>query len=383
MKRIGVILLLLGVIFIGSAYAGYPLAVVSSPTTSTYNLDGMIISLEQGAIYPSSTNLQSPTLFPSASSVVIEAVYGSYYNGQSIITHVPAPSGKPAYGVGYTTYLNNTFSVDVKDMTTGTTHAYPVYSEFYLWVYPVLSSLNYPMYYDAQITLRLWTTFDNTGTPNTTYQFMFSTISSSSIFSVYNATFTFPGSSVVYGEFPVTSGVINMGHFYIGNATYSSSGYGNMTKIASSTQVINLDMRFPGYLTVMFVEDNGTMNDFRQIYYLYHITYSSNGTSSLNQMVTLFDNFDGASIGSPQTVYIDGKGPYTAYISQIPINNPMTITINGTVVSTLGQSFELMEITGNYLPYMPAVSSYSLSQYISFGIGAVLILIGAVWIFKR
>jgi len=268
-------------------------------------------------------------------------------------------------------------------MTTGTTQVYPVYSEFYLWVYPVLSSLNYPIYYDAQITLRLWTAFDNTGAPNTTYQFMFTTISSSGGFSAYNASISFPASSVVYGEFPVTSGVINMGHFYIGNATITSSGYDNMTKITSPTQVINLNMRLPGYLTVMFVEDNGTMNDFRQIYYLYHVTYSSNGTSSLNQMVTLFDNFDGASIGNPQKVYIDGKGPYTAFISQVPISNPMSITINGTVVSTLGQSFELMEITGNYLPYMPVAPSYSLSQYISFGIGAVLILIGAVWIFRK
>jgi len=172
---------------------------------------------------------------------------------------------------------------------------------------------------------------------------------------------------------PSPSSYINnfeYGNFWVGTSLNS------MTKIVSWEQNLNLNVpSFPAQIYVVFTF-NGTPQNFLNVYYYYVIYYQNNSTSSsIIHLESFFEQ-------SPTSTIINGKFYPYAFVSTINITQPADILLEGSYVTTNYTNIPLMEI-GGFSDNAPVQPAFSTQQYISFGIGAVLILIGAVWIFKR
>jgi len=148
-----------------------------------------------------------------------------------------------------------------------------------------------------------------------------------------------------------------------------------MTKIVSWEQTLNLHVSsFPAPLYVVFVFNGSVPSNYINVYYTYGIY--NNSTTPISSGTVNFYN-------QPTTsVTINGQSYPYAFVSTLNISGPSDIVLQGSYVTTNDTTIPIMEI-GGFSDNAPVQPAFSTQQYISFGIGAVLILIGAVWIFKK
>jgi hypothetical protein len=345
---LGIVLILLGILIIGAAYANPELTVVNiSPTTTNTSANIPVASA-----YPSSTSSSSPTIFSSPTSTSITINYlTSFVAGSSSL--------RGTYSASTSVILS------IYNTSSGTTIKQTI--SIPLTIKVVINSLNtnFDMAYINGSGSYTFTNPYHSGVSSAIYGFSWS---SSSSVTVDYITMTLQASPTYYGQFSAQS-PINIGHFYIGTA------FNNMTKITSTSQVIDITMKIPGYIYVIFAEDNGTMQYFSTLYYNYQILYSNNSTQLPLKSTTL---------SNPSIMTVNGNS-YTTYVSELYVNGPMNLTIQGYITGVNGQSQELMELFSNFtttsliIPY----EHFTIDQYISFLIGGILIFIGAIVIFRK
>jgi len=410
MKRVGVILLLLGIVFIGAAYAGYPLSVASTPSlnySESANVSAVssIEMIDGGLRYVSNQTLPSTESDPWAlaqfygsgntiSSPVTVEYYSlvrgmtyshvTYYN-----TTLGTISRNYALGSGVSRWANSAsgtidVTLTITNESSGQTiqHTVPVSVAVSISTKlmnrqvnnaVVVSSIFY-----ATITGSSTFVFQDpySGSANSAvYAFSFS--SGSGVISSGNTSYTITlnPSQTVYGRFAVppppssNSYIINTyGNFWIGTSLNS------MTKIVSWAQTLNLHVSsFPAPLYIVFIFNGSIPANYNNVYYTYNIY---NGATLASSGIVSFYN-------QPTTaVTVNGHSYPFAFVSTLNISGPSDIVLQGVYVTSENLSLPLMEI-GGFSDDAPVQSAFSTQQYISFGIGAVLILIGAIWIFKR
>jgi hypothetical protein len=326
----GIGLILIGALIFGAAYVGYPLAVVVVQNSFT-------LSVPSTVSMPSSTSQSSPTVFASNGYVNLAVQW---------LTPVSQLSSVSASGAGSVeVQITDSAGYAATEIMTNSWKLY--YQEDYL-------THTYTEYFYAQASFNFTNPY-----PNESVVFKF----------VFSGTATYDGGTfnydtvTTYGEFPLKS-VQHLGHFYF--------ELGSTTPVEITNTATTLYYNVSGTSTtfqVWYVEDNGTTTPFTDAY----ITYQYGSTS---EQITLTTSTT--------------LGNYTAYTSNpITIPVPTTLNIQGYVVANgaQGSPYQLMEIgsnlTGQPGPGPSPGPTFSLSQYESMAVGAVLMLIGAVWIFKR
>jgi len=148
-----------------------------------------------------------------------------------------------------------------------------------------------------------------------------------------------------------------------------------MEKVTPSQQALSVyTSAFPTTLYVIFVFNGSIPSNYINVFYTYQIYY--NNTTPASSGIVNFYNQPTTSI------IINGKTYPYAFVSTLNISDPSDIVLNGEYATGEYSSIPIMEI-GGFSDNAPVQPAFSTQQYISFGIGAVLILIGAVWIFRK
>ena len=373
---LGIALLLLGVVVIGSAYAGYPLSVVSTPslsyTGSANVLEVSSIQASNGSIIGLSTLTSTstdnnPWIFGQFSFVPITVQY--YFN----YTFYVSRWASPASGT-----IDVTATVINESSGQTTQHTVPVSIAVSISFY----KLRYNGLYVYYATITSSGTFIlqdpySISTNSAVYGVSFSSGSGTISYGNTSYMITLNPSQTVYGEFiassspPPSSYITNFpyGNFWVGTSLNS------MTKIVSLQQTLNLNVAsFPATLYVVFVFNGSIPSNYINVYYMYRI-YNNSATPMRSGIVNFYNQ--------PTTsVTINGQSYPYAFVSSLNISGPSDIMLLGSYATSEYSVIPIMEI-GGFSDNAPVQPAFSTQQYISFGIGAVLILIGAVWIFKR
>ena len=404
MKRVGAILLLLGIVFIGAAYAGYPLSVVSTPTQN-YNVNaGVVDTYAFYNLYPYGGNFSTGSLSTTETNpTLIEPLYTIYadnnpanYSGVlipflPIIIQYVGNVGNNQFQDINTANGTIDVTVTITNESSGqvTQHTVPISVAVSVSIGRVI------VYWGNTMADNVWkTTYTGTVTGSGTFTFYdpYSIFSKSTVYAISFSSgsgtisggndsyaITLQPSKTFYVQFssvPLTSSSSYINNFEYGNFWVGTS-LNSMTKIVSWEQNLNLNVpSFPSKIYVVFTF-NGTPKDLLDVYYDYNMYSQNNSTSSsvVHQVV-----FFPSQITSTT---INGKFYPYAFVSTINISSPSDILLVGVYVLTNSYNgIPLMEI-GGFSDNAPVQPAFSTQQYISFGIGAVLILIGAVWIFKR
>jgi len=325
----GIGLILIGALIFGAAYAGYPLAVVVVGNSFT-------VSVPSTASMPSSTSPSSPTVFPLNGYWNIQAEWG---------TSITQLSGVTASGTG-------NVEVQITD-SAGYANTEIMRNSWKLYYQEDHLTHTGTEYFSAQASFNFTNPYP---TQSIVYTFVFSGSASYD-----GGTFNYK-TVTTYGEFPSQS-VQHLGHFYF--------QLGSTTPVKITNTATQLYYNVSGTSTtfqVWYVEDNGTTTPFTDAY----ITYQYGSTS---QQITL-----------TETTTLDGYTSYTSSPITIPV--PTTLYLQGYVVAngTQGSPYQLMEIGSNLTSPSPGpgpTPSPSLAQYEWMAVGGALMLIGAVWIFKK
>jgi hypothetical protein len=328
----GIGLILIGALIFGAAYAGYPLTIVTVGNSYT-------VSVPSTVSMPSSTSPSSPTVFASSSYVNLAVEWG---------TTVTQISGVDASGSG---------SVEVRITdAAGYAATYIMTNSWKLQYIENYLTKTYFEYFSAQASFNFTNPYPN---ESVVFTFIFSG------FATYGGgTFNYQNVTV-YGEFPLQS-VQHLGHFYL--------QIGNNAPVKITNTATQLYYNVTGTSTtfqIWYVEDNGTTTPFTDAY----ITYQYGSTSSQITLTT--------------TTTLDGYAAYTSNPITIPV--PTTLYLQGYVVANgaQGSPYQLMEIGSNMTSASTTTAttttttSFGPAQYESMAVGAVLMLIGAVWIFKK
>jgi len=321
-------LIIIGALIFGAAYAGHPLAIVKVGQTTFSDTISSVNSM------PSSTSSSTPTTFSENGYQDLGATWGS------VITQI---SDVDASGTGSVT-VTITDSSGYSTTETMTNSWRLQYLENYLTKTPY-------EFFSAQASYNFTNPYPTQGI-------------------VY--TFTFTGSAAydggtfnyqtitTYGEFPLQS-VQNLGHFYL--------QIGNTTPVKIANDAAMLYYNVSGTSTtfqIWYVEDNGTTTPFTNAYFTY-IYGTTQGQVTLTAQTTL--------------------NGYTAYTSsRVTIPVPTTLYLSGYVVANgaQGSPYQLMDFASNLTSLVqPPSPAFSQAQYVSFGIGGALMLIGVVWIFRK
>jgi len=320
-------LIIIGALIFGAAYAGHPLAIVQVNQITFSDTISSVNSM------PSSTSSSTPTTFPENGYQNISATWGS------VITQI---SDVDASGTGSVT-------VTITDSSGYSTTETMTNSWRLQYLENHLSKTPYE-FFSAQASYNFTNPYPTQGI-------------------VY--TFTFTGSATydggtfnyqtitTYGEFSLQS-VQNLGHFYL--------QIGNTTPVQIANDAAMLYYNVSGTSTtfqIWYVEDDGTTTPFTDAYFTY-IYGTTQGQVTLTAQTTL--------------------NGYTAYTSSpITIPVPTTLYLSGYVVANgaQGSPFQLMDFASNLSNLIQPPPGFSLLQYISFGIGGALMIIGAVWIFRK
>ena len=332
----GIGLILIGALIFGAAYAGYPLTIVTVGSSYT-------VSIPSTTSMPSSTSASSPTTFPLNGYELIQADWG---------TTISQLSDVDTSGTGTVTVtITDSSGYSVTKTMTNSWKLY--YQENYLthtWseYFSAYASYNFTNPYPTQSIVY---TFTFTG--SATYD---------------GVTFNYD-TVTAYGKFPLQS-IQHLGHFYF--------QLSDTTPVKITNTATQLYYNVSGSYTtfqVWYVEDNGTTTPFTDAY----ITYQYGSTSSTITLTT--------------TTTLNGYTAYTSYPITIPV--PTTLYIQGYVAAngTQGSPYQLMEIGSNLtLPTSTTSTTttsttlppaFSTAQYEWMAVGAVLMLIGVVWIFKK
>jgi len=405
---LGIALLLLGLVVIGSAYAGHPLSVVSTPSlnySGSANVTAVFSTNQasNGNVNTISTQISPPTesnpwLFgqlygnTKTPSVPITVEYYGYMPGLSYTYFPYHKIGDYVSGSGISQWASPASgTVDVTITVTNessgqtTQHTVPISVSVSVSSYTrgLHSSYSMTQTYFATITgSGTFTFYDpySIFTNSAVYAFSFS--SGAGTISYGNTSYTITlnpshPSQTVYGKFtalpppPYNSYITNFtaGNFWAGTSLNS------MTKIVSWEQTLNLHVSsFPAPLYVVFVFNGSIPSNYISIYYTYGI-YNNSTTPIVSGIV----NFYGKSTTS---VTINGQSYPYAFVSTLNISGPSDIVLQGNYGTGEYSGIPIMEI-GGFSDNAPVQPAFSTQQYISFGIGGVLILIGAVWIFKK
>jgi hypothetical protein len=370
MKRMGAILLLLGLVIIGTSYAGYPLSVVSTQQQN------YVIGIPSAATVPSSMNSANPTIFAHNGYQVLSITWTGTVPLQYIDL---SGTGKASVAITELTG-QNTVTVE-KSMQSNWTLSY--------WVNPLTHKGVET--YTATATYNFTNPLPNY---NVIWQFQFS--GSSSWYNGWNNSYIIFKYYVAttYGEFPLQS-IQGLGNFYL--------QVGNTTPVKIVSGATSLYYNTTGYsipFQVWYVEDNGVTTPFTDAYITYRYTQGGtvNNTIYLNIQTTFNSSINGSrlpifpyhaytstptTVPTPTTLVIEGYVSANGVINSpselmnVALNIAHTTIYNTTITTTNTTTYR--EVSGS----PPPTTSFSMQQYISFGIGAVLILIGAVWIFKR
>jgi len=407
---LGIALLLLGLVVIGSAYAGYPLSVASTPTqnysvSANVSAVSSIEMIDGGLHYVSNQTIPSTESNPWAlaqfygsgntiSSPITIEYYGlvrgmtyshvTYYN-----TTLGTVSRNYALGNGVSRWANSAsgtidVTLTITNESSGQTALYTVpvsvavSISFKLTSRQVNNALVVSTIFYATITGSSTFAFHDpysSSVNSAVYAFQFN--SGSGVISSGNTSYTITlnPSKTVYGRFTVppppsnSSYIINTyGNFWVGTSLNS------MTKIVSWAQTLNLNVpSFPAPLYIVFIFNGSIPANYNNVYYTYDIY---NGTTLASSGIVSFYN------QPTKAVTVNGHFYPFAFVSTLNISGPSDIVLQGVYVTSENLSLPLMEI-GGFSDNAPVQPAFSTQQYISFGIGAVLILIGAVWIFKR
>jgi len=420
---LGIALLLLGLVVIGTAYAGYPLSVVSTPSLH-YSMDANVSTISSITKAPDGYTFTLSTLYNN-NSESNPWVFGlSYYNAvtpsvpitiqyqgrMSGMTYSPVgiTDGKLWYigtGSGISKWAHSASgtineTVYVTNVSSGQTtqHTIPVsvsvsvlsstgaafYGNGYSFTYyAVLTASGTYRFYDpsppnensAEYSFSFGTSYGTISYGNTSYSI---TLIGSKHYSntSTSSTLTFGNTKPIYGEFgsspspsPIYTTNFTYGNFWVGTSLNS------MEKVTPSQQALNVyTSAFPTTLYVIFVFNGSIPSNYINVFYTYQIYY--NNTTPASSGIVNFYNQPTTSI------IINGKTYPYAFVSTLNISDPSDIVLNGEYATGEYSSIPIMEI-GGFSDNAPVQPAFSTQQYISFGIGAVLILIGVVWIFKR
>jgi len=407
---LGIALLLLGLVIIGSAYADHPLSVASTPTQN-YSVSANVSAVSSIEMIDGSLRYVSNQTLPSTESSpwALAQFYGSgntilspitieYYSlvkgmTYSHVTYYNTPLGtisrNYALGSGISKYASSasgtidvTLTITNESSGQTTQHIIPVSVAVSISSSLISRQVNNAVVvssiYYATITGSSTFVFQDpySGSANSAvYAFSFS--SGSGVISSGNTSYTITlnPSQTVYVRFTVppppssSSYIINTyGNFWVGTSLNS------MTKIVSWAQTLNLHVSsFPAPLYIVFTFNGSIPANYNNVYYTYEIY---NGTTLASSGVVNFFN-------QPTTaVTINGQSYPFAFVSTLNISGPSDIVLQGVYVTNENLSLPLMEI-GGFSDNAPVQPAFSTQQYISFVIGGVLILIGVVWIFKR
>jgi hypothetical protein len=327
MKRIGAMVMLVGIILIVVAFAvpGLTIVVVGNDYT---------VSIPSTGSMPSSTSPSTPTTFALNGYQDLGAMWGA------TITQISDVDTSGTGSVTVTITDSSGYSV-----TETMTNSWKLeYLENYLTKTPF-------EFFSAQASYNFTNPFP---TQSNVYTFTFT---GSATYD--GATFNYE-TITTYGEFPLQS-VQHLGHFYFQLASNAP------VRIANSATTLHYNVS--GTQTtfqVWYVEDNGTTTPFTYAY----ITYQY-GTTSVQ--VTL----------SSQTT-LDGYTAYTTSPITIPV--PTTLYLSGYVVANgaQGSPYQLMEFASNMsgLATLPPIN-LTINQEITIAIGSIIVLLGGLMVVKR
>jgi len=323
-------LIIIGALIFGAAYAGHPLTIVQIGQQQQDYTDNIPLAVAM----PSGTSSSTPTTFATNGYEVVSATW---------ISTISQISGVDTSGTGTATVqiTDSAGYAVTESMTNSWTLKYVVNP------LTKIGSEDFSAYASYNFT-----------NPSPTQSIVYSfTFSGSATYG--SGTFDY-ATATTYGEFPLNS-VQHLGHFYIQIANYTP------VQITSVATVLHYNVT--GTQTtfqVWYVEDNGTTMPFTDAY----MTYTFGTTMG---QVTL----------TTQTT-LNGYTAYTTSAITVPV--PTTLYLSGYVVANgaQGSPYEIMEIGSNVSTYAsPPGPTFTLAQYEWMAIGGVIMLIGAVWIFKK
>ncbi len=351
LSPLGIGLIFVGILIIGVAFANPALTIVNVGQTTTS------ISVPVTSEYPSSTSSSSPTVF--AHHNFVDVMYKWYTGASATSTSV---GGSSSVSASLQITSSNGYA-NTEIVTVG----------IYVQVFYAGG------FYHALITGTVLYNFTNpdSTTAGNSPVFAFAITPSASAVTIGSYTVTLQSSPTTYGQFPANA-IQNIGHYYVGVSLTS------LQKITSTSQILWFNVSgFPTQLYVAYVEDNGTTTNWGSIYFTYSETTTSGTVVVSNQQVTLVTASNGGQ--SPSQLTINGN-TYTGYYEQININSPSQIVLNGYVTNeSNGQAIQLMQLVGNLSNLSTPVPTptFTENRYASFIIGGILILLGAIVIFKK
>ena len=327
MKRIGAMVMLVGIILIVVAFAVPGLTIVTVGNDYT-------VSIPSTGSMPSSTSLSTPTTFALNGYQNLGAMWGA------TITQI---SDVDTSGTGSVTVtITDSAGYSVTETMTNS------------WK---LQYLENPLtktpfeFFSAQASYNFTNPYP---TQSNVYTFVFS---GSATYG--SGTFNYE-TITTYGEFPLQS-VHNLGHFYFQLAS--------TTPVQIANSATSLYYNVSGTSTtfqVWYVEDNGTTTPFTDAYMIYQY-----GTTNVQVTLTT-------------TTTLNGYTAYTTAPITIPV--PTTLYLQGYVVANgaQGSPYELMEIASNMsgLAALPPIS-LTLNQEITIAIGGIIVLLGGLMVVKR
>ena len=346
LSPLGLGLIFIGILIIGVALANPTLTIVNVSQSGTTSVN-VPISSE----YPSSTSASSPTIF--AHQGFADIAYGwqdyAYATSSSVGGTGSVPASLQITSTsGYTDTEVVAITVSIQITSAGGQ-------------------------YHAEIQGKAIYNFSNPSSSSAVYAFTI--VPSSTAVTIGSYTVTLQSSPTTYGQFP-SSALQNVGHFYVGISLTS------LEKITSTSQVLWFNVSgFPTQLYVAYVEDNGSTLNWGSIYFVYSETTSSGTVVVSNQQVILATASNGGQ--APSQIMIGGQ-TYSGYYAQISINSPSQITLGGYISNiSNGQNYQLMELAGNFTSSTVSPPHFTENQYVSFIIGGILILLGAIVIFRK
>jgi len=420
---LGLALLLLGLVIIGSAYAGYPLSVVSTPSLhysgdANASIISSITKSPDGYTIPLSTlynpnNESNPWVFGLSyynsvtPSVPITVQYYGSIPGKSYTYYETLPNQNRVSGSGISKWaksasgtINETVYVTNESSGQTTQHTIPVsvavsvsvstgptfyYKGIVETYYAIITASGTYTFYDpaspntagypnsAEYAISFGTAYGTISDGNTSYSILlvgsihYSSTSTSS-------TLTFGNTEPIYCEFGSSPSISNTTNFTYGNFWVGTS-LSHMERVTPSEQALSFyTSTFPATLYVVFVFNGSIPSNYINVFYSYQI-FDNSTTPTSSGIVNFYDQ--------PTTsVTINGQSYPYAFVSTLNITTPSDVVLNGEYATGPNSSIPIMEI-GGFSDNAPVQPAFSTQQYISFGIGAVLMLIGAVWIFKR
>ncbi len=288
-------------------------------------------TVPMAAVIPSSTSSTSPTIFASATSDTVSITWSG-----SVGTGTLTTTGST--GSATITVLQGSTTVQTFSTTTAG------------WAFSAISGTVY-------FSMSYSVTFTNPSqTSHPIYTFEFAGSYSGNGYTLTMAPET------TYGEFPLQS-ITNVGNFWV------QVGSNTPVEITSTTQSVtfNIPAGSPtATLNIWYVEDNGTTQNMQYPYVTGSAKFSNNTyTSPINNSMTSVVTFKSPSGTS-----------YTAYEISYTVNVPQTFTIDGYLLSSGGQSTELMEIVGGTGLVSPISTSFTTAQIVTIAIGSIIFIAG-------